>query len=139
MQTLQLAKHLCLKLRDTEIKFSKTFNILQLNRLTVNKMTHINQIPLTCQRKQKEFNFLFCTHFTFLYLMSILNSIIKISNRYQLCLQIWILMSFQETLVSKKQKKTKKILKMHKNQNFAKKTKIATFSIFITVTTTKRN
>ena len=26
----------------------------------------------------------------------------------QLCLQIWILMSFQETLVSKKQKKTKK-------------------------------
>jgi len=29
-------------------------------------------------------------------------------------------MSFQETLVSKKQKKTKKILKMHKNQNCKK-------------------
>jgi hypothetical protein len=39
-------------------------------------------------------------------------------------------MSFQETLVSKKQKKTKKILKMHKNQNLQKKTKIANFSIF---------
>jgi len=49
-------------------------------------------------------------------------------------------MSFQETLVSKKQKKkAKKILKMHKNQNLQKKTKIATFSIFITVTTTKRD
>jgi len=48
-------------------------------------------------------------------------------------------MSFQETLVSKKQKKTKKILKMHKNQNLQKKTKIATFRIFITVTTTKRD
>jgi hypothetical protein len=30
-------------------------------------------------------------------------------------------MSFQETLVSKKQKKTKKILKMHKKPKFAKK------------------
>jgi len=40
-------------------------------------------------------------------------------------------MSFQETLVSKKQKKKqKKILKMHKNQNLQKKTKIANFSIF---------
>jgi len=48
-------------------------------------------------------------------------------------------MSFQETLVSKKQKKTKKILKMHKKPKFAKKTKIATFRIFITVTTTKRD
>jgi len=45
MQTLQLAKQLCLNLRDTEIKFSKTFNILQLNRLLVNKMIHINQAP----------------------------------------------------------------------------------------------
>jgi len=36
----------------------------------------------------------------------------------QLCLQIWILMSFQETLVSKKQKKTKK------NTQNAQKTKI---------------
>jgi len=42
----------------------------------------------------------------------------------QLCLQIWILMSFQETLVSKKQKKTKKILKMHKNQNLQKKQRL---------------
>jgi hypothetical protein len=36
-------------------------------------------------------------------------------------------MSFQETLVSKKQKKHKKILKMQKNpNNLKKKTKIAT-------------
>jgi len=42
----------------------------------------------------------------------------------QLCLQIWILMSFQETLVSKKQKKQKKILKMHKNQNLQKKQRL---------------
>ena len=42
----------------------------------------------------------------------------------QLCLQIWILMSFQETLVSKKQKKPKKILKMHKNQNLQKKQRL---------------
>ena len=42
----------------------------------------------------------------------------------QLCLQIWILMSFQETLVSKKQKKTKKILKTHKNQNLQKKQRL---------------
>jgi hypothetical protein len=41
-------------------------------------------------------------------------------------------MSFQETLVSKKQKQTKKILKMYKKKTkFAKKkTKIADFSIF---------
>jgi len=65
-------------------------------------------------------------------------------------------MSFQETLVSKKQKKTKQTPKMHKTQNLKKKktkkrrkmpktqnlqkkTKIATFSIFITVTTTLRD
>jgi hypothetical protein len=46
-------------------------------------------------------------------------------------------MSFQETLVSKKQKQTKKILKMYKKtknaqkpKNLQKKTKIADFSIF---------
>ena len=57
MQTLQLAKQLCLNLRDTEIKFSKTFNILQLNRLLVNKMIHINQAPY--MSKKTKFNFLF--------------------------------------------------------------------------------
>ena len=40
----------------------------------------------------------------------------------QLCLQIWILMSFQETLVSKKQKKTKKYSKCTKTK-ICKKTK----------------
>jgi len=40
-------------------------------------------------------------------------------------------MSFQETLVSKKKKKTKKkYSKCTKNQNLQKKTKIANFSIF---------
>jgi len=34
----------------------------------------------------------------------------------QLCLQIWILMSFQETLVSEKQKKTKKYSKCTKTK-----------------------
>ena len=109
MQTLQLAKQLCLNLRDTEIKFSKTFNILQLNRLLVNKTIHTNQ-ALTCPRKQNLIFFSALNSFYFsLFNFNVnSNSIIKISNRYQLCLQIWILMSFQETLVSKKQKKTKK-------------------------------
>ena len=41
------------------------------------------------------------------------------------CLQIWILMSFQETLVSKKQKKqTKKYSKCTKNQNCKKKQRL---------------
>jgi len=48
-------------------------------------------------------------------------------------------MSFQETLVSKKQKKTKKNTQNAQKPKFAKKTKIATFRIFITVTTTKRD
>jgi len=48
----------------------------------------------------------------------------------QLCLRIWILMSFQETLVSKKQKKTKKNTQNAQKPKFAKKTKIANFSIF---------
>jgi len=47
-------------------------------------------------------------------------------------------MSFQETLVSKKQKKQKNTQNAQKPK-FAKKTKIATFRIFITVTTTKRD
>jgi len=55
----------------------------------------------------------------------------------QLCLQIWILMSFQETLVSKKQKK--KILKMHKNQNLQKKQRLPTSASLIAITTTKRD
>ena len=42
----------------------------------------------------------------------------------QLCLQIWILMSFQETLVSKKQKKkTKKNTQNAQKPKFAKKNK----------------
>jgi hypothetical protein len=72
----------------------------------------------------------------------------------QLCLQIRILMSFQETLVSKKQKKAKKYSKCTKPKkqkkktkkntqnakiNFQKKTKIAAFRIFIAITTTKRD
>ena len=57
----------------------------------------------------------------------------------QLCLQIWILMSFQETLVSKKQKKTKKILKMHKNQNLQKKQRLLPSASLIAITTTKRD
>jgi len=57
----------------------------------------------------------------------------------QLCLRIWILMSFQETLVSKKQKKTKKILKMHKNQNLQKKQRLPTSASLIAITTTKRD
>jgi hypothetical protein len=49
-------------------------------------------------------------------------------------------MSFQETLVSKKQKKkTKKILKMHKNQNLQKKQRLPTSASLIAITTTKRN
>ena len=49
-------------------------------------------------------------------------------------------MSFQETLVSKKQKKKqKKNTQKAQKPKFAKKTKIATFSIFITVKTTKRD
>jgi hypothetical protein len=49
-------------------------------------------------------------------------------------------MSFQETLVSKKQKKTKKILKMHKNQNLQKKKqRLPTSASLIAITTTKRD
>jgi hypothetical protein len=48
-------------------------------------------------------------------------------------------MSFQETLVSKKQKKTKKILKMHKNQNCKKKQRLPTSASLLTITTTKRD
>jgi len=48
----------------------------------------------------------------------------------QLCLRIWILMSFQETLVSKKQKKTKKNTQNVQKTKIAKKTKNATFRIF---------
>ena len=82
-QTLQLAKHLCLNLRDTEIKFSKTFNILQLNRLLVNKMIHINQAR-TCPRKR---NLIFFSalnsNFTFHYfLMLILILSLKYLNVY---------------------------------------------------------
>ena len=124
MQTLQLAKQLCLNLRDTEIKFSKTFNILQLNRLLVNKMIHINQAPYMSKKTKFNFLFLHSTQFYFsLFNFNVnSNSIIKISNRYQLCLQIWILMSFQETLVSKKQKKQKKYSKCTKTK-IAKKNK----------------
>jgi len=42
----------------------------------------------------------------------------------QLCLQIWILMSFQETLVSKKQKKTKKNTQNAQKPKFAKKQRL---------------
>ena len=42
----------------------------------------------------------------------------------QLCLQIWILMSFQETLVSKKQKKPKKYSKCTKTKNLQKKQRL---------------
>ncbi len=48
------------------------------------------------------------------------------------------LMSFQETLVSKKQKKQKKIFKMYTKPKTCKKNKDCHFSIFIT-TTTKQN
>ena len=41
----------------------------------------------------------------------------------QLCLQIWILMSFQETLVSKKQKKQKNTQNAQKPK-FAKKQRL---------------
>ena len=139
MQTLQLAKQLCLNLRDTEIKFSKTFNILQLNRLLVNKMTHINQAPYMSKKTKFNFLFLHSTQFYFSLFNVNSNSIIKISNRYQLCLQIWILMSFQETLVSKKQKKQKKILKMHKNQICKKKQRLLPSASLIAITTTKRD
>ena len=123
MQTLQLAKQLCLNLRDTEIKFSKTFNILQLNRLLVNKMTHINQVPYMSKKTKFNFLFLHSTQFYFSLFNVNSNSIIKISNRYQLCLQIWILMSFQETLVSKKQKKTKKNTQNAQKPKICKKNK----------------
>ena len=42
----------------------------------------------------------------------------------QLCLQIWILMSFQETLVSKKQKKPKKYSKCTKTKICKKKQRL---------------
>ena len=42
----------------------------------------------------------------------------------QLCLQIWILMSFQETLVSKKQKKTKKNTQNAQKPNLQKKQRL---------------
>ena len=57
----------------------------------------------------------------------------------QLCLQIWILMSFQETLVSKKQKKQKNTQNAQKNQNCKKKQRLPTSASLIAITTTKRD
>jgi len=57
----------------------------------------------------------------------------------QLCLQIWILMSFQETLVSKKQKKQKKYSKCTKTKICKKKQRLPTSASLIAITTTKRD
>jgi hypothetical protein len=48
-------------------------------------------------------------------------------------------MSFQETLVSKKQKKKKKYSKCKKNQNCKKKQRLPTSASLIAITTTKRD
>jgi hypothetical protein len=48
-------------------------------------------------------------------------------------------MSFQETLVSKKQKKTKKILKMYKKPKLQKKQRLLPSASLIAITTTKRD
>ena len=58
----------------------------------------------------------------------------------QLCLQIWILMSFQETLVSKKQKKTKKNTQnAQKTKICKKKQRLPISESLIAITTTKRD
>jgi hypothetical protein len=48
-------------------------------------------------------------------------------------------MSFQETLVSKKQKKTKKYSKCTKTKICKKKQRLPTSASLIAITTTKRN
>ena len=58
----------------------------------------------------------------------------------QLCLRIWILMSFQETLVSKKQKQTKKNTQnVQKKPKLQKKQRLPTSASLIAITTTKRD
>ena len=57
----------------------------------------------------------------------------------QLCLQIWILMSFQETLVSKKQKTKKNTQNAQKPKLAKKKQRLPTSASLIAITTTKRD